>query len=161
MESDKSKVVMSEAEYLRTSFDGTDHEFRDGEIVERCAADLFHGFTHAALGAWFVPYRKTHRLYACMSLRLRMREGRIIIPDVCVFWPHEPTQAIPENQPLIAIEILSGEELFIPVRTSCGSTRIGAWFMFGPSIHAASGSMNSKADCAQGKRSVSLRFLLN
>ena len=38
-----TKVLMGVDEYLRTSFDGPDCEYLDGEIVERNMAELPHG----------------------------------------------------------------------------------------------------------------------
>ena len=40
-------------EYLRTSFEGPDREFLDGEIVERNVGDYWHGKVQACLAALF------------------------------------------------------------------------------------------------------------
>ena len=38
-------VLMDVEEYLRTSFDGSDCEYLDGEVVERNMGELPHGDT--------------------------------------------------------------------------------------------------------------------
>ena len=55
-------------------------------------------------------------LYACSETRNRTRPGRYRIPDVCVFWPERPRQAVPELKPFIAIEILSPSDSMMDVR---------------------------------------------
>ena len=42
-------------EYLRTSFDGPDCEYLDGEIVERNWGDLPHGSTQGRLTYLLIP----------------------------------------------------------------------------------------------------------
>lgn len=105
-----TKAVLSEAEYLRTSFPGVDQEFRDGEFVERGVPDLFHSDAQGALSSWFGVRRSQYQLFGFPELRLRVRPGRFLIPDICVFWPEKPVLAVPEEPPLIAIEILSPDD---------------------------------------------------
>jgi len=38
-----AKVLMDVDEYLRTSFDGSDCEYLDGEVIERNMGELPHG----------------------------------------------------------------------------------------------------------------------
>jgi Uma2 family endonuclease len=46
---------------------------------------------------------------------MRLRAGRFLIPDVAVFYPREP-DLVPDNPPLIAIEILSPDDRLTEVR---------------------------------------------
>lgn len=105
-----TKAALSEADYLRTSFPGVDQEFLNGEFVERGVPDTFHSRLQLKLGAWIMSHERMHRLFAYTELRLHVRPGRFMIPDVCVFWPEKPSDAVPSEQPLIAIEILSSED---------------------------------------------------
>ena len=99
-------------EYLHTSFPGVDCEYRDGELVERALPDFPHGRTQGLFGFCF------HSLpvFAAHSVRLKLREGLYLIPDVSVFWPARPAAPLPESPPLIAIEVLSPDDRFIALR---------------------------------------------
>lgn len=99
-------------EYLHTSFPGVDCEYRDGQIVERALPDTFHGGTQAQLGFCL------HSLpvFAAHSVRLKVREGLYLIPDVSAFWPTPPPASVPDAPPLIAAEVLSPDDRFIAVR---------------------------------------------
>jgi len=108
--------MVPEEEYLRTSFSGLDQEYRDGELVERSIPDYLHGKTQLRSGGFFGARSKTHKLFSTTETRLRLRPGRYLIPDVSVFWPDEPTAAIPEIRPLITIEILSPDDRMSEVR---------------------------------------------
>ena len=45
--------MLAVEEYLHTSFDNPDPEFRDGELVQRAQADFEHARVHGALGVFF------------------------------------------------------------------------------------------------------------
>ena len=101
-----TKAVVSEEEYLRTSYSGVDREFRDGEVLERSVPNFFHGELQLALAGFFRPFRKSKNLHPTVETRIRLRPGHYAIPDVSVFWPNRPATGIPKEMPLIAIEIL-------------------------------------------------------
>ncbi|MBM3810309.1 MAG: Uma2 family endonuclease [Acidimicrobiia bacterium] len=111
-----TKAGLSEREYLRTSFPDVDPEFRDGEILGRSVPDLKHGTAQLMLGAFFVRHRNSHHLHAASETRLRLRPGRVVIPDVCVFWPDKPDARYPDSPPLIVVEILSRDDPMSQVR---------------------------------------------
>jgi Uma2 family endonuclease len=104
-----TKAAISLEEYLHTSFPGVDPEYRDGEIVERALPDYFHGATQLLLGSFFMALRKRLPVYACSETRMKLPEGRCLIPDVAVFWPSRP-DLVPDSPPLIAVEILSPDD---------------------------------------------------
>ena len=111
-----TKAVLSEAEYLRTSFPGVDQELHDGELVEKGMPDLFHSEVQSNLSAFFRNRKATHRTFSYSELRLKVRPDRIMIPDVAVFWPEKPVEAFPSLCPFIAIEILSPDDRMTEVR---------------------------------------------
>ena len=119
-----AKTAIPVDEYLHTSFDGTDREYRDGEVVERSMHDRLHGVTQALMGAFFAPLRRSLSLCVCSETRMKLREGLYLIPDVAVFWP-AVTPAIPDSPPLIAIEILSPDDRMSAVRDKLQEYR--AW----------------------------------
>lgn len=104
-----AKSALSVEQYLHTSFPGLDMEYRDGELVERSLPTYSHGKVQGLLLAFLVALRKSHALFACSETRMKLRSGLYLIPDVAVFHNEEPAE-VPENPPLIAIEILSPED---------------------------------------------------
>ncbi len=104
-----AKSALSVEQYLHTSFDGLDKEYRDGELVERSSPTYSHGEAQGLLLAFFVALRKSHALFACSETRMKLRTGLYLIPDVAVFHGAKPAE-VPENPPLVAIEILSPED---------------------------------------------------
>ena len=111
-----TKTAMPVDEYLRASFPDLDKEYRDGELVERSMPDYIHAKTQGLLVAFFVPLRKTLSLYTCPELRLKLRPGVYLIPDVSLFHPTEPSQRVPDTPPLVVIEILSEDDRMNAVR---------------------------------------------
>ena len=105
-----AKAGVPVSEYLHTSFPDLDREYRDGELVERSVPDYLHSRTQVLLVVFFEALRKRLSVYACSELRMKLREGLFLIPDVAVFWPSPPATAVPEAPPLVAIEILSPDD---------------------------------------------------
>jgi Uma2 family endonuclease len=110
-----AKVQLPVEEYLKTSFEGPDPEYVDGEIVERAVPDWMHGRVQARLIEIFYELRKRHPLQAAPEVRHKVRETRYRIPDVAVFAGPEPTEKFPSTPPYIAIEILSPDDRFSEV----------------------------------------------
>jgi len=104
-----TKTLITEEEYLRTSFEGPDREYKDGEVVERGMPTYLHGLIQLQLGALFLPLRKSHNLYPSSEARHRVRPGLVRIPDVAVHLGM-PASAHPDTSPYIAIEILSPDD---------------------------------------------------
>ncbi len=107
---------MSVEEYLTTSFPDLDKEYRDGELVERSLPDNLHSKTQTLAAVFFGGLRKSLPVFACISLRLKIRPMLYLIPDVCVFYPAEPQGRYPDTSPFIAIEILSLDDKLADVR---------------------------------------------
>lgn len=107
-----AKAAVSLAEYLHTSYDNPDREYRDGEVVERTMPTWDHAMVQRAL----ILVMAKSGLIALPELRLRMSESRVVIPDVCVFPPGFAGTPVPATPPLIAIEILSPDDRMKDVR---------------------------------------------
>jgi Uma2 family endonuclease len=105
-----AKTGLSVEEYLHTSFPDLDREYRDGELVERTLPDYLHGKVQGLLFAFFAAPRKTLHVHPCVETKMKLRTGLYLIPDVAVFYPTEPSR-IPDNPPLVAIEVLSLDDL--------------------------------------------------
>ncbi|MBL8173570.1 MAG: Uma2 family endonuclease, partial [Bryobacterales bacterium] len=79
--------------------------------------DPLHARVQMKLGAFFVSREQTHRTFAYSGLRLKPREGRVIIPDVAVFVPNLIGNVAPVGlAPFIAVEILSPDDRMSEVR---------------------------------------------
>jgi Uma2 family endonuclease len=105
-----TKTAISIEEYLRTSFEGLDREYVDGEIVERTLPTNWRSKTQCRLGRIFDTFGDTLPLYARTELRSRVSGTRVRIPDVSVYSGEEPADLVPVAPPLIAIEILSPDD---------------------------------------------------
>lgn len=99
-----------------SSFPDLDQEFRDGEVVERSLPDYLHSRAQALLIVFFDALRRKLSVYVCPGLRLKLREGLYLIPDIAVFCPAPPNERVPGTPPLIAIEILSPDDRLAVVR---------------------------------------------
>ena len=107
-------TLISEAEYLRTSYT-PDCEFEDGVLIERNTGTKDHSRLQGALIAYFYRRRKAWQIHVFPEVRIRIRDGKYLIPDVCVVSGPEPAEQIFEHPPLIVIEILSPDDRMIRV----------------------------------------------
>ena len=119
-----ANTAASVEDYLRTSFPDLDREYRDGEIVERTLPDSLHSRTQALLAFFFEALRKRFPVYVYPELRVKRREGLILIPDICVYWPERPLSRLPDTPPLVAIEILLADDRLAAVRDKFEEYRV-------------------------------------
>jgi Uma2 family endonuclease len=110
-----TKVQVPVEEYLKTSYEGPDPEYLDGEIVERTVPDFTHGRVQFRFATIFGDLEKRHPFCAVTEVRHRIRETRYRIPDVAVFAGRKPEERYPSTPPYIAIEILSPDDRFSEV----------------------------------------------
>ena len=110
-----AKTAISLEQYLHTTFPDVDREYRDGEIVERSLPDYLHGRVQAALVAFFWALRTELALFPCVETRMRLRSNLVLIPDVAVFYPTEPS-LVPDAPPLVVAEVLSVDDRLTAVR---------------------------------------------
>jgi Uma2 family endonuclease len=103
-----TKTQITAEQYLRMTFEH-DAEFVHGEIVERALPDYIHSRILVLLAALFESLRRTHGLWACAELRIKLAPEVYRIPDVSVFASPQQ-QPVPDTPPLIAIEILSKDD---------------------------------------------------
>src|SRR5579862_5081572 len=104
-----TKTLMSVEEYLRTTFDGADREYLDGEVVERNMGNKSHGRIQGRLIRSLGAFEEATGLYVIPEVRHRVHETRYRIPDIAVF-EGEPEGEVPSTPPLIAVEILSPDD---------------------------------------------------
>jgi Uma2 family endonuclease len=98
-------------EYLQRSYEGVDREFVDGVVGERSMPTLLHSKVQGILCGLFFLLSRQFALVVAPELRLALIPGRLYrIPDVCVFVGPGPSDSVPSEPPLVAVEILSPED---------------------------------------------------
>jgi Uma2 family endonuclease len=80
----------------------------------------------AALGSYIFRRRREWNIAAYNAVSIRLANGAIKIPDLCILFGPRPDTAILETPPLVVIEILSPEDR--PVRVD---RNIAEWLAFG------------------------------
>ena len=97
-----TKAALTVEEYLHTSFPDLDKEYRDGELVEKTLLDHSHSSIQGDLIVFFGELRKRLSVFVYAELRLKVRPGLYLIPDVCV---RELTEAPSLHVPELGCEI--------------------------------------------------------
>ena len=95
-------------EYLTTVY-APDCDFVDGCLEERNVGDWDHGRLQLKIGAYFLARYESQGMRVVPELRIRVADGRVRIPDLCVFL-RDPHQRVPSTPPFLCIEILSPED---------------------------------------------------
>lgn len=104
-------ALVAAEEYLRSSFEGLDREFVDGEVVERTVPNFLHSKIQWILCGLFFVLSRRFALVAAAELRLALIPGSLYrLPDVSVFAGPEPVEAAPSVPPLVVVEILSPDD---------------------------------------------------
>lgn len=103
---------MSVEEYLRTSFDGPDCEYLDGEIVERNMGELPHGDVQIVLATLLRRLRPQLGIRVVPEIRIQIHAGRYRVADIAVWRDDRDDNVgagIPRVPPFLVVEILSPE----------------------------------------------------
>ena len=95
-----------------------------GEVVERPMPDTTHAELQMELGFLFRPAKLSHGLWVGGDLRVRTSAGNLRLIDVAIYRTR-PTVRLPENPPVVTVEILSPEDRFDDVFEKCEEYR--AW----------------------------------
>ena len=102
-------ILVTEQEYLHTAYE-PDCEFEDGVLIERNVGTYDHAELQLLLGAYFLRRRKAWNIRAVTDVRIRLRTGKYLLPDLCITQGPKPTEQVLQSPPLIWIEILSPED---------------------------------------------------
>ncbi len=108
-----TKVLMSVEEYLRTSFDGSDCEYLDGEIVERNMGELPHGDVQMVLATLLRRLRPQLGIRVVPEIRLQIHSRRYRVADIAVWRDDNVGYGIPIVPPFLVVEILSPEDRMV------------------------------------------------
>jgi Uma2 family endonuclease len=108
-----TKVLMDVDEYLRTSFDGPDCEYLDGEVVERNMGELPHADVQGNLYRRLWQFRSTLGIRVELEIRVRIHPSRYRVPDIAVWRDDNIGTRIPTVPPFLVVEILSPEDRMV------------------------------------------------
>src|SRR5947209_8840394 len=109
-----TRTLVTEDEYLHTAYE-PDCEFEDGVLIGRNVGARDHSGLQAALASWFFRRRKAWAIHVYTEQRIKMRDGKYMIPDICVVQGPEPAEQVFTAPPLIWIEILSPEDRHVRI----------------------------------------------
>ena len=112
-----TKTLISEQEYLTTSYLDRAPEYVDGEIVERSLPNNFHSKAQTRLILAFGRLEKQHPLFVRAELRLMVAPEKFRIADVVVYVYEEPLDAVPTQIPHLIVEIVSPDDRHEDVMT--------------------------------------------
>ncbi len=105
------KTLVTLDEYLATSYEGTDREYIQGEVIERSMPTCDHGEMQMHWGVIIHALKlQGLPLRAVSEVRHRVSAERIRVPDVAIFAGPRPEGRVPTIPPLAAIEILSPDD---------------------------------------------------
>ena len=108
-----TKLLMDAAEYLRTSFEGADCEYLDGEIVERNMGELPHGDLQLTIALLLRRLRPKLGIRVVTEIRIQINPHRYRVADIAVWRNDDIGTGIPTVPPFLAIEILSPEDRMV------------------------------------------------
>jgi len=108
-----TKVQMDVEEYLRTSFDGSDCEYLDGEIVERNMGEIPHAYLQAKLSRLLWQLYSHLGIFVLTEIRVQTTSQRFRVADVAVWRDSNIGTGIPTVTPFLVIEILSPEDRMV------------------------------------------------
>ena len=100
--------MLSLEEYLASAYE-PDCDFVDGSLEERNVGEWDHSRLQLKIGAYLLARYETKGMRVAPELRIRVAQGRVRIPDLCLFLT-DPQQRVPNTPPFLCIEILSPED---------------------------------------------------
>ena len=112
-----AKTLITEAEYLRMTFDGREPDYVGGELVERGMPNYQHGRTQSVFSELMRPWRLERRLFNATELRIQTAPGHYRVADAVVYRDREPVELIPTETPFIVLEIVSPDDTYAELMT--------------------------------------------
>lgn len=109
-----AKVLMDVEEYLHTSFEHSDCEYLDGEIVERNTGELLHAGLQMHIGHLLMGLARKLGIRVFSEIRIQINPRRYRVADIGVWRADDDIgDRIPTKPPFLAIEILSPEDRIV------------------------------------------------
>src|SRR5271169_1869549 len=108
-----TKVLMDVDEYLRTSFEGSDCEYLDGEVVERNMGEIPHSDVQLNLARLLRELRPKLGIRVLPEIRIQIHSRRYRVADIAVWRNDDIGQGIPTVAPFLVVEVLSPEDRMV------------------------------------------------
>jgi Uma2 family endonuclease len=112
-----AKTLISESEYLQTSFEDPEPDYVEGEIIERGMPTNSHSVLQRNLVVEFAALEERLPLWVRPELRMRLPNRRYRIGDLAIFARNPPSAEIPPEIPYAVIEIVSPDDRYDEVVT--------------------------------------------
>lgn len=109
----QTRTPMSVDEYRRTSFDGADREYLDGEVVERNMGELPHAILQTELIERLRTLGKSLGLRVLVEIRVQVSPTRFRVADIAAWRAGPIGDRIPTVPPFLVVEILSPEDRLV------------------------------------------------
>ncbi|AXC10217.1 protein of unknown function DUF820 [Acidisarcina polymorpha] len=97
-------------EYMHAHY-RPDHEFVDGELLERNVGKWDQARIQALLASWFHSQEKIWSVKVATEQRVQVSSTRVRIPDVMLV-PRGPQPEIIVDPPILIVEILSTDDTY-------------------------------------------------
>jgi len=107
---------MAPEEYLRTSFDGPEPDYVDGELVDRPMPNFSHSRIAIRLADAFKPWEDSDQLFRSTEIRLRVSRQNFRVADFAVF-AAEQQDPVPEDIPYAVVEVISPDDRYEELMT--------------------------------------------
>ncbi len=111
-----TKALITVEEYLRTSFDGPDCEFVDGEVVERPMGELPHSTIQTEMIVRLHALARQLQIQVKTEIRIQTRKTRFRVADIAVWRAGDIGSRIPTVAPFLVVEIFSPEDRMVRVQ---------------------------------------------
>ena len=108
---------MDVEEYLRTSFDGSDCDYLDGEVVGRNWGEIPHSTVQANLIGLLAGLRRDLKVRVLPEIRIRIHSRRYRVTDIAVWRDDNIGDRIPTVPPFLVVEVLSPEDRVFRLHT--------------------------------------------
>jgi Uma2 family endonuclease len=105
-----TKLLMTVEEYLRISFEGSDCDYLDGEVVERNMGELPHADVQGNLLGLLRQFRSKLGIRVVPEIRIQIHARRLRVADLAAWRDDDIGTNIPKKPPFLVVEILSPED---------------------------------------------------
>jgi Uma2 family endonuclease len=107
-----AKTLISEADYLRMTFEGPEAEYVEGEVRERSMPNNEHSVTAFAFYMIFGRLMTLAPLFPRPELRFPVAPGRFRVADLAVYAHQPPSAEIPPEVPHVVVEVISPDDKY-------------------------------------------------
>jgi Uma2 family endonuclease len=101
--------------YLRRVY-RPDCDYIDGEVRERNAGYYPHSAMMVIIGAMLHQFAKATDTVALLSVRIRVSEYCVLVPDICLARRSRPREDVIVTPPLLCVEVVAEADTFLAMQ---------------------------------------------